>query len=235
VPVYRLTDQYVFPDPNDADESGLLAVGGDLHPKRLLLAYAQGIFPWPHGDEWPMLWFSPEPRMVLLPSDLHVSRSLRKTCNKGLYDIRFDSAFEQVIRACSATYRPNQDGTWVTPEMVEAYCRLHELGFAHSIEAWADGELTGGLYGISLGGAFFGESMFAHRSDASKVAFVYLVRQLQAWAFQLIDCQVYTEHLESFGAQEWPRSGFLRALDRARQMPTRRGRGRQTRDATEAV
>jgi leucyl/phenylalanyl-tRNA--protein transferase len=231
VPVYRLTDQYVFPDPNDADDSGLLAVGGDLHPKRVLLAYAQGIFPWPHGDAWPMLWFSPDPRMVLLPSDLHVSRSLRKTCNKGLYDIRFDTAFEQVVRACSTTYRPNQDGTWVTPEMVEAYCRLHEFGFAHSIEAWAAGELVGGLYGLSLGGAFFGESMFAHRSDASKVAFVHLVRQLQIWAFHMIDCQVYTEHLERFGAREWPRSRFLRALDRALQMPTRRGRWRQTGDA----
>lgn len=224
MPVYHLTDQYVFPDPNDADDSGLLAVGGDLHPKRLLLAYAQGIFPWPHGDEWPMLWFSPDPRMVLLPPDLHVSRSLRKTCNKGLYDIRFDTAFEQVVRACRTTYRPNQDGTWVTPEMVEAYCRLHELGFAHSIEAWADGELAGGLYGLSLGGVFFGESMFARRSDASKVAFVYLVQQLQTWTFQLIDCQVYTEHLERFGAQEWPRSRFLRVLDRALRMPTRRGR-----------
>ena len=224
MPVYRLTEQHVFPDPNDADDSGLLAVGGDLHPKRLLLAYAQGIFPWPHGDEWPMLWFSPDPRMVLLPPDLHVSRSLRKTCNKGLYDIRFDTAFEQVVRACRTTYRPNQDGTWVTPEMIEAYCRLHELGFAHSIEAWADGELAGGLYGLSLGGVFFGESMFAHRSNASKVASVYLVRQLQTWAFQLIDCQVYTEHLERFGAQEWPRSRFLRALDRALRMPTRRGR-----------
>jgi leucyl/phenylalanyl-tRNA--protein transferase len=231
VPVYRLTDQHVFPDPNDADDSGLLAVGGDLHPKRVLLAYAQGIFPWPHGDAWPMLWFSPDPRMVLLPSDLHVSRSLRKTCNKGLYDIRFDTAFAQVVRACSTTYRPNQDGTWVTPEMVEAYCRLHEFGFAHSIEAWAAGELVGGLYGLSLGGAFFGESMFAHRPDASKVAFVHLVRQLQTWAFHMIDCQVYTEHLERFGAQEWPRSRFLRALDRALQMPTRRGRWRQTGDA----
>ena len=223
MPVYRLTDQYVFPDPNDADDSGLLAVGGDLHPKRVLLAYTQGIFPWLHGDEWPMLWFSPDSRMVLLPSDFHVSRSLRKSCNKELYDIRFDTAFEQVMRACSEVYRPHQEGTWVTPEMVEAYCRLHELGFAHSIEAWADGELVGGLYGISLGGVFFGESMFARRSDTSKVAFVHLVQQLQTWAFQLIDCQVYTDHLERFGAKEWPRARFLSTLDRALQMPTRRG------------
>ncbi len=223
MPVYRLTDQYIFPNPNDADDSGLLAVGGDLHPQRVLLAYAQGIFPWPHGDEWPMLWFSPDPRMVLLPSNLHVSRSLRKACNREVYEVRFDTAFEQVMHACSSTYRPNQDGTWVTPEMIETYCQLHELGFAHSIEAWAHGDLVGGLYGISLGGAFFGESMFAHRSDASKVAFVHLVRQLQNWAFQLIDCQVYTEHLERFGAREWPRTRFLRALDRALQMPTRRG------------
>jgi leucyl/phenylalanyl-tRNA---protein transferase len=229
VPVYRLTEHYGFPDPHDAEDSGLLAVGGDLHPKRLLLAYAQGIFPWPHGDEWPLLWFSPDPRMVLVPSHLHVSRSLRKTCNKGLFDIRFDTAFEEVMRACGATDRPDQDGTWVTPEMVAAYGQLHELGFAHSIEAWAAGELVGGLYGLSLGGAFFGESMFAHRRDASKVAFVHLVLQLQAWAFQLIDCQVYTEHLERFGAQAWPRSRFLKALERTLQMPTRRGRWQWTR------
>ena len=230
VPVYRLTEQYVFPDPNDADASGLLAVGGDLHPQRVLLAYAQGIFPWPHGDAWPMLWFSPDPRMVLPPSELYVSRSLRKTCNKGVYEVRYDTAFEQVMRACSATPRPYQDGTWITPEMIEAYCRLHELGFAHSIEAWAAGELAGGLYGLSLGGAFFGESMFARRSDASKVAFVHLAQRLQNWAFELIDCQVYTEHLERFGAREWPRSQFLKALDRALQMPTRRGSWQLTRE-----
>lgn len=223
MPVYRLSDQYVFPDPNDAEDTGLLAVGGDLHPKRLLLAYAQGIFPWPHGDEWPMLWFSPDPRMVLLPSALHVPRSLRKTCNKGQFHICFDTAFEEVMWACRTIDRADQNGTWVTPEMVEAYCLLHELGFAHSIEAWSDGELVGGLYGVSLGGAFFGESMFARENDASKVAFVRLVQQLQTWTFHLIDCQVYTEHLQRFGAEEWPRPRFLKALHQALQMPTRRG------------
>jgi leucyl/phenylalanyl-tRNA--protein transferase len=222
VPIYRLTNQIVFPDPNDADANGLLAIEGDLSPQRVLLAYAQGIFPWPH-ESLPLLWFSPDPRMVLLPSKLHISRSLRRTINKGAFEVRFDTAFDRVTQACAATSRPGQDGTWVTDEMIQCYCCLHELGFAHSAEAWVDGELVGGLYGVSLGAAFFGESMFAHRSNASKVAFVHLVRQLHRWGFHFVDCQMHTDHLARFGAIEWSRRRFLQALDNARQVPTRRG------------
>lgn len=223
MPIYRLPDQILFPDPGEADADGLLAVGGDLSPQRVLTAYAQGIFPWPHGDEYPLLWFSPDPRMVLRPSELHISRSLRKTLNQGRFEVRFDTAFAAVMRACSETERSDQDGTWITDEMIAAYSQLHELGFAHSAEAWAEDELVGGLYGISLGAAFFGESMFAARSNASKVAFVGLVQHLQNWAFHFVDCQIHTPHLAKFGATEWPRRQFLQELDQALQSPTRRG------------
>jgi leucyl/phenylalanyl-tRNA--protein transferase len=223
MPIYRLTSQIAFPDPNDADPDGLLACGGDLRPQRLLLAYAQGIFPWPVEASWPLLWFSPDPRMVLLPAQLHVSRSLRKTINKGRFEVRFDTAFAQVIHACATTPRRQEQGTWITEAMQQAYCTLHALGFAHSVEAWTDGVLVGGLYGVSLGAAFFGESMFTHRSEASKVAFVRLVQQLAAWDFHLVDCQMYTPHLAHFGAAPWPRRRFLRALNKALQVPTRRG------------
>lgn len=222
MPIYRLTDQIAFPDPNDADRDGLLAIEGDLSPQRVLLAYAQGIFPWPH-EGLPLLWFSPDPRTVLLPSELHISRSLQKTINKGVFEVRFDTAFDRVMRACATAPRRGQDGTWVTDDMIHAYCCLHDLGFAHSAEAWANGELVGGLYGVSLGAAFFGESMFTQRPDASKVAFVYLVQQLQKWDFHFVDCQMRTDHLARFGAIEWPRRRFLQALDDALQTPTRRG------------
>ncbi len=223
MPKRRSPDQRRFPDPRLADADGLLAYGGDLHPERVLAAYAQGIFPWPGEEAWPLLWYSPDPRMVLRPEDLHVSQSLRKTLKRQPFEIRLDTAFAQVIRACARTPRPEQDGTWITTAMLEAYCHLHDLGFAHSAEAWLDGELVGGLYGVSLGAAFFGESMFARRPDASKAAFVHLVQHLQAWQFQLVDCQVYTEHLARFGAVLWPREDFLQALARALQVPTRRG------------
>jgi leucyl/phenylalanyl-tRNA--protein transferase len=226
VPVYRLPRQIVFPDPREADADGLLAVGGDLHPQRILLAYAQGIFPWPHGEDWPLLWFSPDPRTVLLPAELHISRSLRKPLNQDRFEVRFDTAFQRVMQACAAIARRDQDSTWITPEMIEAYSVLHELGFAHSAEAWADGDLVGGLYGVSLGAAFFGESMFARRPNASKVAFVHLVQHLEAWAFHLVDCQMYTDHVARFGATEWPREQFLRALEQALHMPTRQGKWR---------
>jgi leucyl/phenylalanyl-tRNA--protein transferase len=224
MPRRRVINQFTFPDPNQADADGLVAYGGDLHPQRLLAAYAQGIFPWPYDANWPLLWFSPDPRMVLLPAALHTSRSLQKTLKKQRFAVRFDTAFAQVVRLCATTPRPRQRGTWITADMVQAYCVLHELGFAHSAETWADGELVGGLYGVSLGAAFFGESMFAQRPDASKVAFVQLVRQLQAWDFHLVDCQMYTDHLASFGAVLWPRQRFLQALAKALQVPTRRGR-----------
>lgn len=221
MPVWKLIDEVIFPDPKQAEPSGLLAVGGDLRPERLLAAYAAGIFPWYAED--PILWYAPDPRMVLAPGALRVVRSLRRVIAKELFEIRFDTAFERVIRACAAAERPDQDGTWITADMIDAYCRLHELGYAHSAEAWADGELVGGLYGVSLGAAFFGESMFANREEASKVAFVELVRRLHDWDFELVDCQVESDHLARFGAENWTRARFLAALERALRAPTRRG------------
>ncbi len=221
MPVWKLIDEVIFPDPTQAEPSGLLAVGGDLRPERLLAAYAAGIFPW-YAEE-PILWYSPDPRMVLAPGALRVVRSLRRVIAKERFEIRFDTAFERVIRACAAAERPDQDGTWITADMIEAYCRLHELGYAHSAEAWADGELVGGLYGVSLGAGFFGESMFANREEASKVAFVHLVRRLHDWDFELVDCQVESDHLARFGAESWTRARFLAALERALRAPTRRG------------
>ena len=224
MPIYCLTDNLTFPNPDEADADGLVAYGGDLSPQRLLAAYAQGLFPWPHGEDWPLLWFSPDPRTVLLPTDLHISRSLRKTLRQGVFTVRFDTAFDRVVRACATTKRPGQQGTWITPAMRRAYGVLHELGFAHSTEAWSEGQLAGGVYGVSLGAAFFAESMFTHRSNAAKVAFVHLVRQLGAWGFHFIDCQMHSDHLERLGAVAWERPYFLDALTRALRLPTRRGR-----------
>jgi leucyl/phenylalanyl-tRNA---protein transferase len=220
--IFRLDDRLVFPDPARAERSGLLAVGGDLRPKRLLLAYASGIFPW-YSEGLPILWHSPDPRMVLRAHEIHVGRSLAKDIRRGAYEIRLDTAFREVIEACAATPRPDQDGTWITSEMLEAYVELHRLGFAHSAEAFHDGALVGGLYGVSLGAAFFGESMFAHAPDASKIAFATLVRQLERWGITLVDCQVKTAHLTRFGATEWPRARFLEALEAALEVPTRKG------------
>jgi len=225
VPVYRLTAELSFPSPEDAEPGGLLAVGGDLGVERLLLAYSMGIFPW-YEDGLPILWHSPDPRMILLPGHLRVSRSLRKTLRDRSFEIRLDGDFEAVIRACARAPREGQDGTWITDEMVDAYLRLFELGCAHSVEAWLGAELVGGLYGVSLGGCFFGESMFASSPNASKVAFVALVEQLARWEFDLIDCQVHTDHLARFGATEWPRSRFLSALEESLAKQTRRGRWR---------
>jgi len=198
-----------FPDAELAlkEPDGLLAVGGNLSPERLLTAYQQGVFPWYSADQ-PILWWSPNPRLVMFPEKLKVTRSLRKTLRKYPFTITFDHAFEQVIAACSQS-RPNQEGTWLTPEMMNAYCQLHRLGFAHSVEAWKNQQLVGGLYGVVLGKIFFGESMFSQVTDASKTAFVYLVTQLRAWQFQLIDCQVKTEHLMRFGAEQIPRSELI--------------------------
>jgi leucyl/phenylalanyl-tRNA--protein transferase len=223
MPVWRLSQELAFPPPEGADPSGVVAVGGDLRPERLLLAYSQGIFPWP-APGLPLLWHSPDPRMVLRPRELRVSRSLRKTLRRGCYRVSLDRAFGRVIRACAEIPRPGQDGTWITPEMTLAYEELHARGFAHSAEAWLGEELAGGLYGLSLGGCFFGESMFALRPDASKVAFATLVRKLAAWDFDLVDCQIHTEHLARLGAREWSRARFLRALRRSLARPTRRGR-----------
>ncbi len=225
MPVFRLKDELVFPPPHLADESGLLAIGGDLRPERLLLAYRSGIFPW-YEDGLPILWHSPDPRFVLEVAHAVVPRSTRKAIRRDAFQVRFDTAFEQVIDACGATPRPGQRGTWITAEMKRAYAELHRLGYAHSVEAWRDDELVGGLYGVSLGGAFFGESMFSRAPDASKIAFVTLVGDLAARGIDLIDCQVYTDHLARFGAREWPRKRYLRALAAALRQPTRKGRWR---------
>jgi leucyl/phenylalanyl-tRNA--protein transferase len=222
VPVFRLDDRLVFPPPALA-EDGLLAVGGDLRPERLLLAYASGIFPW-YDEGQPILWHSPDPRMVLDTASLHVPASLRKTIRRRPYRLTLDAAFDEVIAGCAAVRRPEGPGTWITPAMREAYSELHRQGVAHSAEAWEGETLAGGLYGVSLGGAFFGESMFARRPDASKVAFVALVEQLGRWGITLVDCQVYTEHLERFGAEEWTRARYLAALGRALKKATRSGK-----------
>ncbi len=212
--VFRLPRAPIFPDPELSEADGLLAVGGDLSPERLLAAYASGIFPW-YSEETPILWWSPEPRMVLLPEELHVPRSLRRTLRSARYAIRADTAFGEVIRRCASKERPDQDGTWITDEMVEAYDRLHALGHAHSFEAWDEDGLAGGLYGVSLGNAFFGESMFADRPDASKVAFATAVAWMRRRGVELVDCQVDTDHLRRFGAREIPRSEFLARLRNA--------------------
>jgi leucyl/phenylalanyl-tRNA--protein transferase len=222
MPVYRLGSSPHFPHPEEAEEGGLLAVGGDLSPKRLLTAYAMGIFPWYQRP--PILWFSPDPRAVLIPGELRVSRRLRRTLRQGRFELRFDSAFEEVIRSCATTPRRGDAGTWITPEMIAAYCSLHDLGFAHSSEAWCDGALVGGVYGVSLGSGFFGESMFFRRRDASKVALTALAWQIEEWGFDLLDCQMHTDHLARLGASEWPRSRFLRALAKSLAQPTRRGK-----------
>lgn len=208
-------DNVPFPDVEHAlrEPDGLLAAGGDLSPRRLLSAYRHGIFPWYSAGQ-PILWWSPDPRTVLYPDELHVSRSLRKTLRKGEYEVRYDTAFNEVIRSCAAP-RGDGQGTWLTEEMVEAYCLLHRLGHAHSAEAWCKGELVGGLYGVAIGGVFFGESMFAHRPDASKVAFVHLVMRLKEAGYGLIDCQVASAHLARFGAVSIPRQRFIQELHAA--------------------
>lgn len=222
-PVYRLTSELSFPHPDEAEPGGLLAVGGDLAPGRLLLAYASGIFPW-YEEGLPILWHSPDPRTALRPSQLRIGRSLRRFLRASPFEIRLDTAFARVIHACARVPRSQGEGTWITEDMIDAYQRLFELGYAHSAEAWLGQELVGGLYGVSIGRCFFGESMFALQTNASKVAFATLVRQLVRWEFDLIDCQVHTEHLARFGATPWPRHRFLTALESALGSPTRRGR-----------
>jgi leucyl/phenylalanyl-tRNA--protein transferase len=204
-----------FPDPTGAesDPNGLLAVGGDLTPKRLLQAYRAGVFPW-FSEGQPILWWSPNPRMVLFPDHLKVSRSLRKTLRRGHYQVSIDQAFKQVIHAC-AEPRRDADGTWLVPQMISAYTKLHKLGMAHSVETWQDGELVGGLYGVALGKAFFGESMFSRADDASKVALVQLAELMNSAGYTFIDCQVYTKHLQQLGAEEIPRVHFCQLLQDA--------------------
>jgi leucyl/phenylalanyl-tRNA--protein transferase len=207
-------DSSRFPDPESAETepNGLLAVGGDLSPQRLLSAYRKGIFPW-FSDDQPILWWSPDPRTVLFPEQLHLSRSLRKQLRRCGYRICFDQAFAQVIDAC-AEPRRNAVDTWITPAMRQAYLRLHRQGMAHCVEVWQGSDLLGGLYGVGIGQVFFGESMFSRASNASKIALAGLVYQLRQWGFRLIDCQVHTDHLISLGAEEIPRRQFNRYLDR---------------------
>jgi leucyl/phenylalanyl-tRNA---protein transferase len=212
--IYLLGEDLVFPPVHGATPEGLVAVGGDLSVPRLLLAYRSGLFPW-YSEGSPILWFSPDPRMILFPLKLHVSDSLRRTIAAGRFTVTFDRDFPAVIRNCQEMARPGQDGTWITEDMCQAYQRLHEAGHAHSVEVWQDDELAGGLYGIRMGRCYFGESMFSAVRDASKVGFVHLVRRLIAEGVHLIDCQVHTEHLARFGAEPVPRTRFLELLTAA--------------------
>lgn len=213
MPIYRVNDDYIFPPVELASPSGILAVGGDLSPERLVHAYLQGIFPW-FSEGNPIVWWSPDPRFVLFPEEIRISRSMRQVLKKNIFTITYDTAFARVIRECSGP-RKDQDGTWITSGMRDAYTGLHKMGVAHSIEAWQDGELAGGLYGVSLGLCFFGESMFTKSPNASKAAFINLVIRLKKLHFLLIDCQVYTNHLSSLGARAIPRSRFMDLLEQS--------------------
>ncbi len=223
MPVFLLSDKISFPPPHLASKEGLLAVGGDLGQKRLLLAYRTGIFPWFSDDE-PILWWSPDPRLVLYPEEIRVSKTLKKIIKKNMFHVTMDSAFVQVINQCAKIRLQNNQGTWIIKEMIDAYSKLHESGFAHSVEAWYQGELAGGLYGVSLGRCFFGESMFTRVSNASNVAFVKLVEYLNALSFDMIDCQFTTEHLLRFGAKEIPRVSFLKQLEESLKTSTKKGK-----------
>lgn len=214
MPIFRINDDLVFPPVDLASEEGIVAVGGDANPDRLLLAYQSGIFPWPH-EGLPLLWFAPDPRFVLDPAKTQINRSLKKAMRSTSLEIRADQSFEKVMKQCQKAKRKDQDGTWITDEMITGYTQLHERGFAHSIEAYEDTKLVGGLYGVAIGSVFFGESMFAKVSDASKIAFATLVANLMRWGFTLIDCQSYTEHLAKFGANFLSRQAFMKHLKSA--------------------
>ncbi len=222
-PIYFLSDALVFPPVERARPDGLLAAFGDLSVERLLLAYQSGIFPW-YSDDSPILWWSPPQRAIIEPGALHVGRSLRKVVARGVFDIRLDTDFPAVIRACATVPRRGEAGTWIVEDMIDAYCALHTAGFAHSVECYRDGALVGGLYGVSLGGCFFGESMFSRTDDASKVAFVALSELLAGWSFDLIDCQLMNDHLLRFGVRQIPRAEFMPLLRESLKRPTRRGR-----------
>lgn len=211
-----------FPDPRDADAEGLIGLGGNFGPEMLLEAYGKGIFPWP-SDEIDKIWFSPDPRMVLRPNEVHVSRSLRRTLNRGELKVTFDQAFGQVIEACGKAQGRADAGTWIVEELQESFRELHRRGLAHSVEVWRGVQLVGGLYGLSLGAMFCGESMFHTEDDASKVAFVALARKIAEWDFLFLDCQVHSDHLARLGAREWPREQFLQELEKALEIPTRQG------------
>jgi len=217
MPVEISRQSFEFPDLDEADESGLLAIGGDLSIERLKQAYSKGIFPW-YEDGMPILWWSPDPRMVLYPAKMIISHSLKQSIKKQQFTVTLDKAFAKVIKNCARTPRKGEYGTWITREMKDAYIRLHEAGFAHSAEAWLEGELVGGLYGVAIGKAFFGESMFHLVTNASKVALYYLVEKLNNWDFAIIDAQVYTNHLESLGGEMIPRNQYMQILEKALQI-----------------
>lgn len=225
MPIHWLSDQTLaFPHPKHADAQGILAVGGDLSPERLILAYQNGIFPW-FNPEDPIIWWSPNPRFVLFPDKLKVAKSMRPYFNQKKYSVTYDTHFRAVITACQQSRRNyGGGGTWITEDMLEAYCVLHDLGFAHSVEVWKDDKLVGGLYGISLGKCFFGESMFAKANNASKFGFISLVRQLKNAGFWLIDCQQETKHLASLGAEAIDRTKFLEYLEKNKEESQSRGK-----------
>jgi leucyl/phenylalanyl-tRNA--protein transferase len=210
MPIFKLSDELIFPHPSLAEEDGLLAVDGDLSPERLMLAYCNGIFPWFSEGE-PILWWSPDPRFILYPKDIKISHSMKKLLNKNVYKISFDTCFREVISNCANVRK--ETGTWITDGMIESYCKLHDLGHAHSVEAWYEEKLVGGLYGIGIGKCFFGESMFSTKSNASKAAFITLCKKLEEQGYIVVDCQVYTEHLESLGAVNISRKKFLELLE----------------------
>ena len=209
--VFQIPETHIFPSPELAEPNGLLGIGGDLHPDRVLLALREGIFPW-YSKGQPILWFSPNPRYVLKPEELHISKSLKKKIRQKPFEMKIDTDFVQVIEQCAKVKRASQTGTWITDEMIQSYCTLHERGKAHSFEAWDGERLVGGLYGVAVGGFFDGESMFALEADASKIATVWMVRQIQQWGFSLIDCQVYTEHLERFRARHIPLQTYVQLI-----------------------
>jgi len=221
-PYLGLEQEFSFPPPEGATPEGIVCMGGNLSPGFLISAYRQGIFPWFSDDE-PIVWWSPDPRFVLYPDQLHITQTMAKIIRQRRFELSLDRDFEAVIRACSSTPRKGQDGTWITADMIDAYRELHRLGLAHSAEARIDGELVGGLYGVSLGSIFFGESMFSHVSDASKAVFIPLVQRLGREGFTLIDSQVYTDHLAGLGAVNIPRKTYLAALNEALKAPTRKG------------
>lgn len=223
MPVFQLSDKIEFPPPYLASKAGLLAVGGDLSQERLLLAYRMGIFPW-YSDGEPILWWSPDPRLVLYPKKIRISKTLKKIIKKDKFQLSIDTAFDQVVNSCAQIRIEKNEGTWIVQEMIDAYCRLHAAGFAHSVEAWYQGELAGGIYGVSMGKCFFGESMFSRISNASSVTLIKLVEYLRALSFDMLDCQLTTAHLIRFGAREIPRDVFLKQLKKSLEAPTRQGR-----------
>ncbi len=214
MPLFRLSKRIDFPPAWLARSDGLLCIGGDLSPQRLLLAYKNGIFPWFSMDE-PFLWWSPDPRLVLFPEEINISKSLKKKIKKNLLTVTIDNAFEQTIRSCAKPRKKEHEGTWLVDEMIDAYIQLHNMGYAHSIEIWRGNKLVGGLYGICLGGSFFGESMFSFENDASKIALVALSNYLKKQRFDLIDCQVTTTHLLNMGACEISRNSFLDIINKS--------------------